>query len=64
MTLDIKTQKSWKFKDKLCIGCRVNCEMGDEILSYTGMETEQEKGKILHNQYFMICSLLENKVRW
>ena len=42
-TLDIKTQKSWKFKDKLCIGCGVNCETGDEILSCTGLETEQEK---------------------
>ena len=47
MTLDIKTQKSWKYEDKLCIGCGVNMETGEEILLCTGLKTEQEKdGKI------------------
>ena len=31
-TLDIKTQKKWKYSDKLCSGCEVNDETGDEIL--------------------------------
>ena len=33
MTLNIKTQKSWKYSDMLCVGCGVNSETGDEILS-------------------------------
>ena len=32
-TLDIKTQKKWKYTDKLCSGCEVNDETGDEILN-------------------------------
>jgi hypothetical protein len=31
-TLDIKTQKRWKYEDLLCSGCMVNEESGDEIL--------------------------------
>ena len=31
-TLDIKTQKKWKYSDTLCSGCEVNDETGDEIL--------------------------------
>ena len=37
MTLNIKTQKSWKYSDKICVGCGVNSETGDEILSCTGL---------------------------
>ena len=43
MTLDIKTQKSWKYCDKLCIGCGVNIETVEEILLCTGLKTETEK---------------------
>ena len=32
MTLDIKTQKKWKYSDTLCSGCLVNEETGEEIL--------------------------------
>ena len=40
-TLDIKTQKSWKYDDKICIGCNVREETGNEILKcwYLGKET-------------------------
>ena len=31
--LDIKMQKKWKYEDKLCSGCKVREETGDEILS-------------------------------
>ena len=31
-TLDKKTQRKWKYADKICIGCRVKEESGDEIL--------------------------------
>ena len=32
-TLDIKTQKSWKYDDRACSGCDVREESGDEILT-------------------------------
>ena len=31
-TLDIKTQQKWKYADKMCIGCKIKEESGDEIL--------------------------------
>ena len=36
-TLDIKTQKEWKYKDDRCTGCGVKEETGDEILSCEGL---------------------------
>ena len=32
-TLDLKTQKGWKYEDKLCSGCNIREESGDEILT-------------------------------
>ena len=32
LTLDIKSQRKWKFTDKWCIGCHINEETGQEIL--------------------------------
>ena len=32
-TLDLKTQKSWKYDDKACSGCDKREESGDEILT-------------------------------
>ena len=32
LTLDIKTQKKWKYSDRLCSGCQLNDESGEEIL--------------------------------
>ena len=37
MTLNIKTQKSWKYQDKICVGCGVQNETGDEILICDGL---------------------------
>ena len=31
-TVDIKVQKSWKYEDLLCSGCKMKEESGDEIL--------------------------------
>ena len=44
MTLNIKTQKRWKYSDKTCVGYGVRSETGDEILSCTGlMENTNDK---------------------
>ena len=41
LTLNIKTQKSWKYKDDLCVGCGVKSETGQEFLTCMGY-SEQE----------------------
>ena len=32
-TLDIKTQKAWKYEDKTCVGCELKEETGNEVLN-------------------------------
>ena len=32
LTLDIKSQRKWKFTDKWCVGCHIREETGQEIL--------------------------------
>ena len=41
-TLDIKTQKSWKYEDKTCVGCNTKEETGDEILNCEKLGKYQE----------------------
>ena len=41
-TLDIKTHKSWKYEDKLCVGCNTNVETETELLSCDGFGNEEE----------------------
>ena len=36
-TLDIKTQKCWKYEDKICIGCQDRVETGEEVLTCVGL---------------------------
>ena len=43
MTLNIKTQKSWKYSDSICVGCGVNEETGDEVISCSGFTDNKEK---------------------
>ena len=43
MTLNIKTQKSWKYSDSICVGCGENEETGDEVISCSGFTDNKEK---------------------
>ena len=54
MTLDIKMQKKWKFSDTICVGCGVNDETGEEIISCSGYgETSDLGGKpVLYSNYY------------
>ena len=36
-TLDIKTQKCWKYEEKICIGCKDRVETGEEVLTFVGL---------------------------
>ena len=45
-TLDIKTQKSWKYEDKTCVGCNTKEETGDEILNCEKLGKYQENQEI------------------
>ena len=43
MTLNLKTQKSWKYSDSLCVGCGVNIETGDEAINCSGFADNKEE---------------------
>ena len=52
-TLDIKTQKSCKYEDKLCVGCNTNEETEDELLTCEGFgKEEEEKVTLSYNLVF------------
>ena len=42
-TLEIKTQKQWKYNDILCVGCGVESESVKEILTCNGFGEINEK---------------------
>ena len=42
-TLDIKTQRKWKYADRICIGCKQNEETGQEILVCEKLNDENRK---------------------
>ena len=48
--LDIKLQKKWKFDDKLCSGCNVEEESGEEILNCKSFGGNSEK--LAYNMFF------------
>ena len=43
LNLDIKTQKKWKYSDRLCSGCQIMDESGDEILFCKSFGENNEK---------------------
>ena len=49
-TLDIKTNKKWKYDDDLCVGCGVNVETVDEILTCTGYSDKNDTKKQINFQ--------------
>ena len=53
-TLDIKTNKKWKYDDVICIGCGENIETEEEILTCTGFADKDDKPseKIAYNLVF------------
>ena len=50
LNLDIKTHKKWKYSDRLCIGCQVKEETGDEILFCESFGENMDK--IAYNWFF------------
>ena len=42
-TVDVKLQKTWKYSDKLCSGCKQNEESGEEVLSCDSFGENPEK---------------------
>ena len=42
-TLDIKTQKRWKYNDVTCEGCQKNIESGEEVLQCEKLGENDEK---------------------
>ena len=51
-TLDIKSQRKWKYQDNSCIGCKVREETGDEILSCWYYGEDKWKKPIYYDMFF------------
>ena len=49
-TLDIKTNKKWKYDNDMCVGCGVNVETVDEILTCTGYSDKNDTKKQINFQ--------------
>ena len=61
-TLDIKTHKSWKYEDKLCVGCKTNVETENELLACDGFGNEEEDQDTL--SYNLVFSeLVSDRIR-
>ena len=75
MTLDIKMQKKWKYSDTTCIGCGLNDETGQELLScdgYVDGKDERQKIPLLYSifyfgrpsEMFQLAKGLNKKLKW
>ena len=51
--LDIKTQRKWKYKDDLCVGCRTKQETADEIFVCDNLCEKNEVRKFTYNTFFV-----------
>jgi hypothetical protein len=54
MTLNIKTHKRWKYDDILCVGCGINSETGDEIISCIGLSDDKNDKDIKPISYHLL----------
>ena len=51
--MDIKAQKKWKYEDKLCIGCSMKDETGEEILLCRKLsDTNNENEQMNYNWFY------------
>ena len=54
LTLNIKTQKSWKYKDDLCVGCGEKSETGQEFITCMGYsDTMSQPNSLDYNFVFL-----------
>ena len=51
-TLDIKTQKKWKYDDNLCVGCNLNIETIEEVLVCPKLGDKKEMPEKISNILF------------
>ena len=52
-TLDIKTQKKWRYSDNVCTGCDLNLETIEEILTCSGLIKHDEVEEIGRDESFL-----------
>ena len=54
LTLDIKSQRKWKFTDKWCVGCQIKEETGQEILicEKFNLENSYAKDPINYDNFY------------
>ena len=46
LTLDIKSQRKWKYSDKWCVGCKIKEETGQEILICEKINLENSEAEV------------------
>ena len=49
-TLDIKTQKSWKYEDKICVSCNTKEETGNEIFTCEKDKKDREEEELVEKE--------------
>ena len=55
-TLDIKAQQKWKYEDRMCVGCGVMEENGEEILNCSVLQKKRvENKKTSYNGLYSRC---------
>ena len=69
-TLDIKTQKKWKYDDKACVGCNVREETGEEILNCWYFGKDEQTKPITYDMFYgaisdmiMVANVMMKKLK-
>ena len=55
MCLDLKTHKTWKYKDEICVRCEQHSETGDLFLYCSGYGEAKQDKEIKDMQYNIFC---------
>ena len=69
--LDIKSHKTWKYKDDICIGCGKNSETVEEFLSCNGFQDENSDKEVKYervftgsaNEMFKLAKVVSNRLK-
>ena len=58
--LDIKTHKKWKYDDDLCVGCGINVESEEELITCESLSANNEKASenYSYNCFFGVIKMV------
>ena len=71
--LDIKTHKKWKYDDDLCVGCGINVESEEELITCESLSANNEKASenYSYNWFFgdsvmkmvMVAKMIDKRIK-